>query len=126
MRQNLIDALLPFDLNQLQLVRVVMDRGLEYGATAEELYAAIIARLEATVADIQPATPLLPVRADAPRPGPLCPECGALLAVSPVNVSKCTNVGGDWRTSLQCSNPACRFTELSAKTLAQWRVSNVL
>lgn len=52
-----------------------------------------------------------------------CPQCGGSVAVSPVNVSRCTAVGGEWHTSLQCSNPQCRFTELSTKTLLEWRTT---
>lgn len=51
-----------------------------------------------------------------------CPDCGSPLRMSPVNISKCTNIGGKWRTSLEC--PACLFTTLSEKTLTEWSAAN--
>lgn len=51
----------------------------------------------------------------------ICPDCGYPVVIQPVNVSRCTNIGGAWRSSLVCSNATCRFTELSIKTLTEWR-----
>lgn len=52
------------------------------------------------------------------------PGCGSPVDISPVNVSKCTQVGGEWHSSLMCRNPRCRFTELSTKTIEQWGTEN--
>jgi len=50
-----------------------------------------------------------------------CPECGRTVKVSPVNISRCTNIGGPWKSSIECTNKACRYTELSIKTMHDWR-----
>lgn len=48
-----------------------------------------------------------------------CPECDSRLRLTPVNVSKCTNIGGAWKTSIMCQNAACKYTELSTKTIKE-------
>jgi len=52
---------------------------------------------------------------------PRCPVCGGMLAIKRVNVSKCTRVGGGYHTSVMCERDECRFTEMSKKTVEQWR-----
>lgn len=64
------------------------------------------------------------IRGKSNRPFTTCPVCGNKVIIELVNVSKCTNVGGDWHTSLICTNTDCRFTELSTKTMEEWRVEN--
>lgn len=56
-----------------------------------------------------------------PRSFPVCPECRHMLIVAEVNVSRCTAIGGPWKTSLMCGNKACRYTELSTKSIHEWR-----
>lgn len=51
---------------------------------------------------------------------PVCPGCGSKLYIRAVNVSRCTNVGGDWQTSLECSNSKCLYTTLSTRSLRSW------
>jgi hypothetical protein len=67
--------------------------------------------------------PVRPAVAAAAPPGNLCPLCRGRLKIAAVNISRCTNIGGPWNTSLECSNPACRFAELSIKTLNEWRTN---
>ena len=50
-----------------------------------------------------------------------CPVCRWPVKISPVNISRCTNIGGPWKTSLECLNKTCRYTELSIKTMHDWR-----
>lgn len=51
---------------------------------------------------------------------PLCPVCETVLRLSRVNVSRCTRVGGNWKTVAVCRNSKCRYTELSIKLLKEW------
>ena len=51
----------------------------------------------------------------------LCPVCGDALDIWSVNISRCTRVGGAWKTSAMCRNRNCLFTELSVKTMNDWR-----
>ena len=46
-----------------------------------------------------------------------CPQCGYILRISPVNVSRCTRVGGQWKSIIQCD--ACGYDQLSNKTPAE-------
>jgi len=60
----------------------------------------------------------LPPRKKAP-PVLTCHECGSLLILRPVNISRCTNIGGNWKTSLECGNRACMYTSLSIKSVTE-------
>lgn len=86
-----------------------------------------INRFEAKPKLVKTMAPVLPgyVSEQRVRPAPaarhLCPLCGRPVTISAVNVSRCTNVGGAWRTSLVCSNVACRFADLSEKSLDEWK-----
>jgi hypothetical protein len=88
-----------------------------YGLTAEDVIDICQEYLKEFIAASDPKSDKLyrPIVVPCPTPG-----CGHPLEISPVNVSRCTNVGGEWKTSLVCSNPDCRFTELSKKTLEEW------
>lgn len=52
---------------------------------------------------------------------PRCSICGQEMDISPVNVSRCTNVGGNWLSIQVCRNKTCRHTELSEKSIREWR-----
>lgn len=56
----------------------------------------------------------------------VCPLCGWQLKISRVNASKCTNVGGPWKTSVECGNAECRYTDLSMKSVMEWRQNHVV
>lgn len=51
---------------------------------------------------------------------PLCPHCGTALRISAVNVSRCTRVGGGWRSIGVCQNDQCLYSELSLKSVTAW------
>ena len=52
---------------------------------------------------------------------PCCPACQGPVKITPVNVSRCTNIGGPWKSSIECLNKTCRYTELSIKPMNDWR-----
>jgi hypothetical protein len=52
-----------------------------------------------------------------------CPQCGSPMVPIAVNISKCTRVGGNWKSLVQCTNHDCLFDELSLKTPMQIRRS---
>lgn len=122
--EKLIDDFLrPFSPTQVANLMTMALEMETYGLTATEvvaicgeymeLYGRMGVTRETNPVAAQPAIKNLTV--------PRCPDCGAVVIISPVNVSRCTNVGGDWKTSLQCTNKSCRFTELSIKTITEWR-----
>lgn len=53
---------------------------------------------------------------------PVCPLCNQQLRITPVNVSRCTAVGGEWKTSAMCLNANCRYSTLSEKSMQEWRI----
>lgn len=121
MEKYIADALYPFSLAEKQLLLTIRDRAAEYGAALDDIAAAIEIEIEELKAAVVPAEKR-PKKPTAPpaRPETQCPLCGSTVAISPVNVSKCTRVGGSWKTSLMCKNKDCRFTELSEKSLKEW------
>ena len=50
-----------------------------------------------------------------------CPHCGCQLSISPVNISRCTNIGGPWKSVSECVNRRCHYSELSIHTPEQRR-----
>lgn len=99
-----------------------------YGLTAGDVAQACQEFIDELVANLPPAaintmpapgeTKVIPPRSPQVTN---CPDCGSFVIIREVNISKCTNIGGGWKTSLECINDRCRFTELSAKTLNEWR-----
>jgi hypothetical protein len=51
-----------------------------------------------------------------------CPHCGEAMIPIAVNVSRCTQVGGAWKSLIQCTNHGCLYDELSLKTPMQIRI----
>ena len=115
MEKIMDDFLRPYPLRKIMELHSLTLEMVRYGLTAEEVLAACTTRIEEHLAAAPVSTP-----AEPPRPATVCPECGAAVRVAPVNVSKCTNVGGSWKTSLECINKNCRFTELSVKSMNEW------
>ncbi|MFA6135479.1 MAG: hypothetical protein WC869_15815 [Phycisphaerae bacterium] len=121
------DFLRPFSPAQVMALHTQALHMRQFGMTADDAIAACEEYIENMIANAPPP----PVNARAPGGGeaippppsrlPECPECNSFMTISPVNVSRCTNIGGDWKSSLQCRNPDCRFSELSTKTLNEWR-----
>lgn len=114
----------PFFGQHLPLVAAVAKQMIAYGIGPEEALIRYQACMDAMQA--LSVAPRVSVAAGKDQPAlsisaPICPECGAAVRISPVNVSKCTNVGGEWRSSISCLNQTCRFTELSTKTMDEWR-----
>lgn len=70
-------------------------------------------------ADMAVATALRPGGNAAPRPGRIaCPKCGAAaVKLHPVNVSRCTRVGGPWRAQAICGS--CGHEEFSRLATAE-------
>jgi len=48
-----------------------------------------------------------------------CPDCAGTLVLTPVNISRCTNIGGPWQTSMVCNNSDCRYTDLSVRSIRE-------
>lgn len=113
------DFLRPYSLAQVAQLHSLALEMATWGLTADDVLEICESRLEENRAEKAPV-PVNPP-ASPQRPTATCPMCGAKVNISRVNVSKCTHVGGNWKTSLMCSNEHCRFTELSEKTLEEWR-----
>jgi len=123
------DFLRPYSgaqVSQLMTLALEMET---FGLTAADVivicggyFAALSAAQD--VSQIAVSRAMVPQRPAGPPAAVPCPVCGRPLKISPVNVSKCTNVGGAWRTSLMCSGDTCRFTELSTENLDHWRVKS--
>jgi len=119
MDKYITDALYPFSMIEKQLLLTIRDRATEYGATLDDIVTAIEIEIELLKAAVTPASPPRDIKATVKKQKhkTLCPLCGSVVDISRVNISKCTHVGGSWKSSLMCRNKNCRFTELSEKSL---------
>lgn len=113
-----IDFLAPWSLPQIAQLHTLAMEMASWGLSAEEVMEICQTRLEAERSETVPS-PSQPLRHKPPVHR--CPECGARLAISAVNVSRCTNIGGPWKSSLFCNNRDCRYTSLSEKSIQEWR-----
>jgi len=49
-----------------------------------------------------------------------CSSCGSgNVLIAPVNVSRCSRVGGSWRAAIECRNEQCRHVEFSTRTVRE-------
>jgi len=118
------DFLRPFGVNQVMQLHSLILRVRQFGLTLddiENICDVFIAETIEKAKNQQPTLPTPPVHGTTNQKTTRCPKCGSFCRISQVNVSKCTNVGGDWKTSIGCVNPDCRFTELSTRTINDWR-----
>jgi len=118
------DFLRAYSPGQVSFIQTIASEMEVFGLSSRDLldicndYLAALAQKNKKIPGNSPIGP--PVKNVKPASFSACPECGRGLRISPVNVSKCTNIGGKWKTSLECKNPTCRFTELSEKSTAEW------
>jgi len=123
------DFLRTFSMPQVALLHTLALEMETYGLTAADVIDLCVEKLESLRKPKESQKPeaitLKPKKRRKARLSDVrCPECQSFCEITPVNVSKCTRVGGSWKTSLMCSNEHCRFTELSEKTLEEWRNDN--
>jgi len=116
------DAMYPFSMADKQLLLTIFNRCEEYGATIAEAIDLVKAEIQAARESINPVVGEAAKRSN--KHVILCPDCKFPVTISNVNTCKGTAVGGDWKTSLMCTNDLCRFTELSKKTMKEWRNGN--
>lgn len=110
------DFLRAWSMPQVAILHTLALEMESYGLTAAEVVKICAKKLETGRTGPQHRSPARSM----PR-RPRCPECqNDSVEVTPVNVSRCTNIGGNWRTSIVCHNPQCRFTELSKKSMDEW------
>lgn len=105
------DFLRPFSLEQVSQMHSLAMHMRKFGVSADEVVEMCALRVRQSVA---------PVHAGGGRRQPArisCPECGASLVVSRVNVSRCTAVGGEWKASVVCGG--CHFSALSKRTVSE-------
>lgn len=128
MNKTTQDFLRPFPAAKIMDIHGLMIHMRACGLDAAEVESACQEFIKKLVSDLPPdATNTRPAPGEtkvilASSPGvSFCPECKSFVIIKPVNVSRCTNIGGPWKTSLECTNDRCRFTELSIKTLNEWR-----
>lgn len=124
MNKLTIDFFRPFEgvekVTELQTLAMEMQA---YGLTATEVVdmcAEYLGNIRAEMAANANVVSRYQPKILQSQPRYACPLCQDALQVSAVNVSKCTNIGGPWNTSLMCSSTECRYTELSEKTLTEW------
>jgi hypothetical protein len=118
----------PFSPEQLAIFLTMAMQMDKYGLTAQDVMAVCKDRITQDLSGKEykysPVVP--PDHSKTMLPTPLklinCPICASAVRISRVNISKCTNVGGDWKTSVECTNPDCRFMELSKETINEWRI----
>lgn len=114
------DFFSPYSIFKIMTLHSFLLEMARYGLTAEDVLAGCTARIQEHISATTPPAD----REAAPEasiPTAACPDCGALVRVSRVNVSRCTNIGGPWKSSIECLNKTCRYTELSIKTMNDWR-----
>jgi len=117
------DFLRPFGVNQVMQLHSLVLRVKQFGLTLDDVESicdGFIAETIEKVKNQQPTLPISPAHGTANQKTTRCPKCGSFCRITQVNVSKCTNIGGDWKTSIGCVNSDCRFTELSTKNLNEW------
>jgi len=115
------DFLRPFDVNQVLQLHSFVLRVKQFGLTFDDVESICDVFVAETVEAAKKQQPVLPTPVTTNQQMTRCPKCGSFCRISQVNVSKCTNVGGDWKTSIMCANHDCRFTELSTRTINDWR-----
>lgn len=118
------DFFRPFSEEQAFFAATIAKRMDEFGLDPVDVVAMIDA-LAAQRRDDQDnaRTQIKILRADADKKAInshlKCPKCGDAIKLFPVNVSKCTAIGGPWQTSIMCRNEGCMFNELSEKTVKE-------
>lgn len=121
MNKLTIDFLAPYTSSMIGTLQMLAMEMQTFGLDATDVIALTKEYFNEIAEQVATDKPSLPHgKPNKLRPVVLCPVCRSMVSITPVNVSKCTNVGGPWKTSLMCSNADCRFTELSEKTLAEW------
>lgn len=117
------DFFAPYEPAEISTLKSMASRMMAYGLSPEDVFAMAEEAFEALKPKEEPKGQYpFPIGPSQPgRKSKLCPECGAELLITPVNVSKCTNIGGSWNSSMLCKNVDCRYTELSEKTTKELR-----
>jgi len=113
------DFLRPFSLPQVALLHTLALEMETYGLTSADVIDICTEKFEAIKATSNAKKSKAPQQKRRTRLSNFrCHECNTFCEIAPVNISKCTAIGGSWKSSIVCSNPACRFTELSEKSPA--------
>lgn len=95
------------------------------GLTVAELRAAIAEHIRTVARDsvrLPDRRPQAGKRRHKQQTGILCGRdgCGGRMALHLVNVSRCTNVGGNWRTQAVCTRCGCeQYSELEPGEIMQ-------
>lgn len=122
------DFLRPFNPQHILTMHSFMLHIKEFGLDVNDVVEICDNYIEGLVKDLPPEAKKKAVhkKSKAPQTSATCPDCGSGIEVTVVNISRCTNVGGDWKTSIACLNTKCLFTELSLKSVQEWRETNGL
>jgi hypothetical protein len=49
-----------------------------------------------------------------------CSACGSTaVLIAPVNITRCTAIGGRWKSATECQEAACRHVEYSEQTVSE-------
>ena len=106
------DFLRPFDtLHLLSMLTTVAKQMQRFGLTADDALAIADKELTRRTTGRSQAPQKTPKRQ---RAG-ICPQCGSNLARLRVNVTKCTQVGGEWTHMQSCNNTGCNYTKLEKR-----------
>jgi len=117
------DFLRSFSLPQVALLHTLALEMETYGLAASEVIDLCVERLELGRVEKEAPRPASSPQRRKRRPrlsSVPCPECGEYVEITPVNVSKCTAIGGPWKSSLICGNSKCRWTQLSEKSTKEF------
>ena len=101
------DFLAPFSLANIQTYLLIAARAKAFGVSdIESVFEKILTQaVEETTINREP------VSRQTKQATP-CPLCGAPVRVMPVNITKCTRVGGGYTKMKYCSNEQCPYTEM--------------
>lgn len=126
MRKIVTDFFAPYSGEQVVLMASLVSRMSEYGLTVEDVSLACSDYIDRLKQDMLAAQPQ-PERSQPNQkqrqsavPQLYCPICGSRLLIRRVNVSKCTAIGGPWKTILECHSSDCPHTELSELSVSDW------
>lgn len=108
----------PLSVAQANMVPVLLDRMQLFGITINELDIMYDEWMVAKKDELKQQAQSIEFKVREPRAASKvskgsdkCAKCGARVRKHAVNVSKCTKVGGNFKTAIQCTNRECLHTE---------------
>lgn len=108
----------PLSVSQANMVPFILYRMQLFGITVDELGEMYDEWMAAKRKELQKQTRFIEFKVHESMPKPAytgslnkCKKCGSQVRRYRVNISRCTKVGGNYKTAVQCINKNCLHTE---------------